>query len=89
MASRLTRALRRMTDHSAMSWWRPQGFDPLIDLPLPEAPLSQDDVVRRDGSSGDLRDRQRELAFEMYGEALLRIAAEDEAAHHRDDRATA
>jgi hypothetical protein len=78
-----------MTGGSAMSWWRPVGFDALVAIPPPEARSADDDVVRRDGSSDELRDRQRAIAFEMYGEALMRIAAEDETEHRRDDRATA
>jgi hypothetical protein len=78
-----------MVDPAAMSWWRPQGFDALVTMPSPEALIEHDDVVRRDGSSADLRDRQRELAFEMYGEALVRMAADDDAEHRRDDRETA
>ena len=89
MASRLTRALRRMTDPAAMSWWRPQGFDALVTMPAPHALIAHDDDVRRDGSSTQLSDRQRELAFDMYAEALLRLAAEDDAEHRRDDRASA
>jgi hypothetical protein len=76
-----------MTDHSAMSWWRPQGFDALVTMPSPEALIGHEDVVRRDGSSADLRDRQRELAFEMYGEALVRMAADDERLNRRRETA--
>jgi hypothetical protein len=78
-----------MTNPVATSWWRPQGFDALVTLPTPERLIEHDDVVRRDGSSADLRDRQRELAFEMYGEALVRMADEDDRARRKRRRKTA
>jgi hypothetical protein len=90
MAGRLRRALARMTDPSAMSWWRPEGFDPLLSLSDPPATApATGGARRRDGSSADLRDRQRELAFDMYAEALVRIADADDDAHRRDRRASA
>ena len=88
MASRFMRALREMTTEPfAMSWWRPHGYDAMVDLRSPAAPL--DETPLRDGSSADLRDRQRDLAFDMYAEALVRLADEDDAAHRGDRRATA
>ena len=89
MPSRVTRALRRMTDSSTTQWWRPQGFDMLVAMPAADALTAPDDDVRRDGSSADLRGRQRELAFDMYAEALVRLAHEDEAAYRKDERASA
>jgi hypothetical protein len=79
-----------MTAPSALDGWRPNGFDALISLETPPVlPASADGDQRRDGSSADLRARQRDLAFDMYAEALMRIADEDDAAYARDRRATA
>lgn len=88
MPSRLMRALRKMTtEPSAMSWWRPLGSDAMLELRSPGSPIDETPV--RDGSSADLRDRQRDLAFDMYAEALVRLAEEDDAAHRSGRRATA
>ena len=73
MAGRMRRALQRMTDQSVMSWWRPLGSDAMVTLPEPDR-ADESVARRRDGSSADLRERQRDLAFDMYAEALLRIA---------------
>ncbi len=88
-----------MTDPTATSWWRPMGSDAMVTLALPETTSDDKTCPRRDGpgargcpprgSSADLRDRQRELAFDMYAEALVRIADEDDAKHRQDRRATA
>ena len=89
MASRLARALRRMTAPSTLTWWRPEAFDALMSLEMADAPASDEDVRRRDGSSADLRERQRALAFDMSGEALMRLADEDDAEHAQERRETA
>lgn len=70
------RALAMLTGSAApMTSWRPAAFGPELGLPI-EAVLAADDAPS-DGSSADLRARQRELAFEMYGEALERMAEAD------------
>jgi hypothetical protein len=89
MAGKLRRALHRMTGPSSMSWWRPQGDDPIVAIPAIEALSADDELAVREGSSTDLGDRQRELAFDMYAEALMRIADEDDAVHRRKRRASA
>ena len=90
MMGRLARMLQQLTAPSAVPAWRPQGSDPLIAIPMIDALAGEDDsAARRDGSSMDLGERQRELAFDMYAEALMRITDEEDAAHHRKRRESA
>jgi hypothetical protein len=87
----LHRALRRMTDPSAAHAWVPDALGPFAVLVPNEPHTEEADRLRpaADLSSADLRERQRALAFDMYGEALMRIAMQDAERHRSEQRETA
>ena len=88
----LARALHRMTDPAAGAEWTPRAVGPFAKLVFQLPSSDEPPLLRRRGAdetSTDLSERQRDLAFDMYGEALIRIAAEDEERHRRTRRETA
>lgn len=89
MASRLKRALNALTGPSGgLAWWCPQAFHAVPAIPA-DAPIVDEPAVGGDTSSADLRERRREVAFDMYAEALVRMVDADAATHRRRRRTSA
>lgn len=93
MRKRMSKALERIASElmeTQDGTWRPLalgGSHRALELDLIVTGTAESRT--RHGCSADLRERQRDLAYEMYGEALMVMEAEDADERRRARGATA